>query len=434
MNYGFKKIVWAEGVLLSQQHFQQWEAAWEHDKKTRHLLLAPDVWGFGELEVEEGELVNNRFLVKRFQAIFPDGFLIDYQDNAAVLSYELPENQKLSIYLGVPINEQVSGITGYHDVKLQAAWLAEYLTVADYYDSSRVHEVLCAKLNVQLLSSLDNLAQYKVLKIAEVIKNETNQFVLDNTFIPSVMHVNSSPLLMNWITKISNEILAKWQALTCRYTDNVDSINLLILTILSETIGYLSDARQRRETSPCEVFARLRQFAAKLAPLARIDPISIPHYKHDDLRLCFTSLGENISELLSMVMPAGLAKVNLLRRSDTLYYAENIDINLLQKADFFLAVHNPSQDAKWIDQLVRQVKISCLSGIDRLIASAMLGVNVSHQQNLPAKIAIKPGCEYFYLEPNGLFWIGVREERSLAVFLPTVFKDAKVELVVVSKS
>jgi type VI secretion system protein ImpJ len=140
-----------------------------------------------------------------------------------------------------------------------------------------------------------------------------------------------------------------------------------------------------------------------------------------------------IKKLLQAAMPTSMAKVSLTRKSDTLYYVENIDTALLQQGDFFVAVYHSSQDVRWIDQFVKQVKLGCYSGIDRLIASATVGVRVTHTQHPPAKLAIKPGYEYFYLEPVGAFWSAIKEERSLAIFLPIAFKEAVVELVTTPK-
>jgi type VI secretion system protein ImpJ len=432
MTAGYDKVIWAEGILLGQQHFQQWEKFQQCDQQFRRQLLAPEEWGLIKLEVAEQDLISNKFIVRECQLIYSNGLLVNYQAAASALVCQLPENyneKKLDIYLGVPINEQAVGITGYQLNNIQTTWLTNYLNVADIYDQNRTREVLCAKLNLKLIAGVDSSGQYRTLKIAELIKNENNQFILDKTFIPASMLVQSSPYLVDLIAKIISEIHAKWQALVNRYSDNVDLVKLIILQILSSSIAHLSELKLKPCTHPRQIFSELRLLAANLMPFTNDDPKDIPQYRHEYLSLCFSEIEHIVRKALSAALPTSTAKISLIRKNDTLYCAENIDNTLLQQSDFFIAVYNPVLDTKWIDHFAQQIKVGCCSSIDRLIASAIVGVRVSHIQHPPAKLTIKPGYEYFYLEPFGVFWNAIKEERSLAVFLPTLFKDATVELV-----
>jgi len=351
MRTSLRKVIWAEGVLLGQQHFQQWDNYYQAKQQIYNQSIAPLAWGLIGLQIDEEALLNSQFRIKHCTAIYPNGWLINF--NAAedsILSCKLSNNEKTSIYLCVAINQNVSGITGYQKSEQMPTWQADYQIVRDAYDKNREREVLFGKLNLQLLQEHESREQFHYLKIAEVLNNGENSFQLITDFIPPIVQIQASPALLDMLTRL--------------------------LEIISAKIRVLNEH----------------------------------HHEQNHVRQILNSA-----------------------ESDALYMVDSIDSSLLNQADFFIAVYFPADNTIWIDQFARQAKIGSHQIIESIITSALSGVKITHTQRPPNKLSVKPGFEYFYLEQIGDFWEQIKQDKSLAIFVPNNFIKATIELITVEK-
>ena len=138
-------------------------------------------------------------------------------------------------------------------------------------------------------------------------------------------------------------------------------------------------------------------------------------------------------QLLDIIIPSRMAALSLKRENDNLYGVDSIDSKILQDATLFLAVMSDTADPTWTEQFIRQIKVGSQANLDAIIASALPGVNLTHTQRPPNKLPVKTGYEYFRIEPKGEFWAQIVSERSLNVFVPHAFSQAKIELVMVDE-
>ena len=90
-----RKIVWAEGVLLAQQHFQQWDRYYEEQLKFRFARTQSFSWGLVNLQVSQRKLAENKFSVIRCDAVLRCGEIISYdEDSDGVLECDISEKTK----------------------------------------------------------------------------------------------------------------------------------------------------------------------------------------------------------------------------------------------------------------------------------------------------------------------------------------------------
>jgi type VI secretion system protein ImpJ len=71
------KPLWHEGLILTQQHFQQQERWTEFSLRQFAGAALAHAWGTLEVEVDEQALVTGRFKLSRLRLRFPDGTPID---------------------------------------------------------------------------------------------------------------------------------------------------------------------------------------------------------------------------------------------------------------------------------------------------------------------------------------------------------------------
>ncbi|NKB47671.1 MAG: hypothetical protein GKR77_07785, partial [Legionellales bacterium] len=79
MRMWIDKLLWAEGVILGQQQFQQWDAYWQQTLTTHLHTLSPHHWGMLTYAIDQPQLTIGEFTLQQCRAIFPNGVLVHYQ-------------------------------------------------------------------------------------------------------------------------------------------------------------------------------------------------------------------------------------------------------------------------------------------------------------------------------------------------------------------
>ncbi|MCK4609218.1 MAG: type VI secretion system baseplate subunit TssK [Gammaproteobacteria bacterium] len=437
MQISLKKVVWAEGVLLGQQHFQKWEEYLKAERQVFNRSITPFAWGLCSLKIDMDALLNNQFRLKHCLAILENGLLLNYDvTESDVLSCELSaaNNGRQTIYLGVGLNQYVGGITGYKQGDANSAWIADYQTAQDLYDREREREVLFAKLNLKLLQESDDREKFQSIPIAEVMSMGEKGFQLLDDFVPPTLHIKTSTMLQTMLTRMLEIISAKIRVLNAHRYEQDDPVQLLLLTILNGAFKQLQHLAKQPDSHPEKLFQALTDLICRLGAFSEdFLPYDLPDYQHDKLTATFTPLNNIAQKMLEAVMPTRMATLQLRRENDSLYLIDSIDSALLSQADFFIAVYFPAENPDWVAQFARQIKVASHNAIESLITSALTGVRVVHTQRPPSKLSVKTGYEYFYLEQRGDFWEQIIHDRSLGIFLPHAFIKANIEMVTVQK-
>jgi type VI secretion system protein ImpJ len=441
-----QKVVWAEGIVLGQQHFQAWDNYVEQRQQLLNKAAAPMGWGVIQTDVDTESLKAGVFRLNKCIAVLPCGNLVQYDaTNSDQLSCDLSDSdgEDVAVYIGLPVGSSVNGISGYSTNGQLCRWQADYQKTPDLYDSTRQREILLARQNLVLLKGNSANDQFSLLKIADLISDGSGGYIPSSTFIPTVCRVTASDILRNTVQRLSELFSAKAKVLRQRirqygariadYGPNELS-SFLLLQVLNPAAAKLKHFAGNTDVHPENLYQTLVEIAAVLQCYkADSDPSEIPAYNHDDLSRVFIGMDGLLRSLIDSVMPSMTAGMKLKRESELLYSADSIDIMLLEKTSFFLAVNMNSDDVSWFQEFPRKVKLGARSDIEMIIASAMPGVTLIHTQRPPNRLPIKSGYEYFRLEPKGEFWERVVEDRSMSLFLTQEFVKASIELITVEE-
>jgi type VI secretion system protein ImpJ len=441
-----QKVVWAEGIVLGQQHFQHWESYVEKRQQLLSQAAAPLGWGVIQLDVDMASLKVGIFRLNKCSAILPCGSVIEYDAiSAAPLSCDLSDtgSADVTIQVGLPSGSSVKGISGYNANRELCRWEADYQNVPDLYDGSRQREVLLARHNLLLIMGSDANDQYSLLKIANLVSDGTGGYSLSNRFIPTVCRIGASEVLRGIVQRLSELFSAKVRLLKERMRQYGSRIadygpselsSFLLLQALNPALAQLRHYAGNPDAHPESLYRTLIDIVAVLQCYkADFGSNEIPVYAHADLSKVFLGLDELLRTLIDAVMPTMTSGLVLKRETELLYAVDSIDILLLENASFFLAVTMDSEDASWFREFPRKVKMGARSDIEMIIASAMPGVMLTHTQRPPNRLPIKSGYEYFRLEPKGEFWDKVVDDRSLALFLTREFAKSSFELITIEE-
>ncbi len=427
-----QKVVWAEGVLLGQQHFQQWD---RYQAFAQHFIShATQMFAYGikHLVIDEELLTNGQLVIRELSAILPNGFILNYDARydeplALALNAKSPQQTTTAIYLALPLAQST-------------CWKTYYQLLPDQHDTERKREVLLAKPNLTLLKADESQDQYHVLPIAVLTHDGFGHYRLDETFIPTALSVNATHVLPDLLRRLIELLSAKNRVLLDRRRQfhgevtefgQHDLTHFLLLQLFNSTLPLLQHYYQFATLHPHKLYEVLISFAGSLMAFGQEQ--NLPIYNHDKLTETFSDLFQTLNTLLENAMPSRMASLRLIRESDTLYAVDSIDSSLFAKSSFFIAVLHESADLQWLAPFARQVKLGARSVIESIVISALPGVKLTHMQRPPSKLPIKAGYEYFYIEPQGDFWDQIKVERTLALFTPLDFMKAQIELVTVQE-
>ena len=71
------RIVWDEGMLLTPQHFQQWDRHVQAELRRRSAMLTPQHWGMSRLAFDLEALRGGEVDLQAAAGVLPSGFLFE---------------------------------------------------------------------------------------------------------------------------------------------------------------------------------------------------------------------------------------------------------------------------------------------------------------------------------------------------------------------
>lgn len=435
------KVIWVEGIFLSQQHFQQWDRYWERQLQYQAHAIAPLVYGIQQLQIDEAALMNGQFRIRKLRAILPNGQNIYYEYNInQLLTCQLNmDHAVIDIYLCVPDNQNVSGITGYDNAHVLAAYKALYENVSDEFDTNRQREVLFGDLNLSLAQTGDSLEQFCYLKIAEVIRDPKQNYQWRQDFIPALVNIQASAhlqqLLSNWIelltavTRLLNERRHSFNGDVTEFGQNNFEQFILLQTLMRALVS-LQHLNKHPTAHPQQLYLSCIDLLGSLGVFSTAFSLNqIPYFQQNNLSQTFNTIDHLLRDIINNVIPMRMTSLRLRRESETLYVVDHLDKTALNKIKLFIAVFFSTIDSQWQQQFAKQIKVGAISALDSILISALPGVKLNYMQRPPTRLPIKTGYEYFYLEPTGNFWEQVISERTLGIFVPFNFAQAQLDLV-----
>jgi len=439
-----KKPVWAEGVLLGQQHFQVFDEYQEHIHAQRQFIQSPIAYGFKRITIDPTALSRGEVNVLQLEFVLETGRYIEFSRTVKnELTLTLPPDQSTAmVYVGLAANNASAGISGYNNTGQLTAFEAEYIDVNDQHDASRSREVMVAQPRLTLFTDADTKTYFDVLPLFQIVRGADGHFALNDKFIPPLVDISASHYLTELLNRTNNLVNAKANVLLNRHqslgavTDfGPNEMNsFLLLSGMLPSAKMLSHLKQMVNVHPERLYSEFTQLLSRISLFEHSQLIDeLPSYQHKNLSEVFAQFEQMITQLLAGVVPKKMSGLKLEKISDALYQVSTIDSALLANNDFYLAVYFDASDSKWIDTFGEQVKIGSADKIDIIVSSALNGLSVSHCQRTPNKLAVKSGYEYFRLEPHGDIWQQIVDEQSLAAFVPYSLQQANIEIVTVDK-
>ncbi|MPZ18966.1 MAG: type VI secretion system baseplate subunit TssK [Luteitalea sp.] len=435
----YNKVVWSEGLFLQPQHFQQQDRYFERYVETRCEALIAHSWGFTEVELERDFLRIGKLGLRRAAGVFPDG-----------TPFRAPEDDPLPtpidvgtdvrdqlLYLAVPLRR-----SGEPDLDRGggADGLARHgvreLQTRDATASGGDAAVLeVGALRTRFLFASEVTEAYACLPLAHVVECRSDQqVVLDDSFIPTVLHARAANRLITVTTELLGLLHQRGDALGSRVMATArgaaaEFADFLMLQAINRYEPLFAHYADSGAVHPEELFQVCVSAAGELATFTTTAkrPPKLPAYRHDRLRESFEPVIAALRASLSAILEQRAISIPLESKKYGISVAIVPDRTLYGTAVFILAARADLPAEELRRRFPAQIKIGPVEKIRDLVTLQLPGVPVAPVPVAPRQIPFHAGFAYFELDQTNELWDQLKQSGGLAIHLAGEFPGLAME-------
>lgn len=435
-----RKTAWLESQYLFPHHFQQQERYFESLLEARCRAIAPYIWGFDDLVVDQAALIEGRFSISQARGVLPDG-----------TPFALPQDAALPAPLAVPSSTRhqlvyialASYLPGSRFLDAEVAGSADRvsryrLSMIDVYDYSvdggKPESIESAAPDFRLLLEPEALGGYSAMPVARIREVTPEGCVtLDANYIPTVLSTRASARLQSLLAELLGMLKQRADALAARFNQpggNSAISDFLLLQLFNRYEPRLRHLQDSPHTHPERLF---RDFYELLGELATFTTESkragvIGAYDHQDLYACFQPLNERLSQYLSAILEQTAVGLPVEKRQYGIHVARIVDRSLIRQARFVLAARADATVDTIRDQLPAMLKMGTIETIRELVNNQLPGLGISALAVAPREVHFNPGAVYFEIEHNSELWQQLRNSAGFAFHLAGELPNLEFEL------
>lgn len=439
-------VVWAEGMHLSQHHFQAQSRYFENLTEFVAATLAFRPYGVSGCEMDAEALLNGTASVVHARGVMPDGLTFYFPLDAPPDPVEIaerfsPTRESHVVLLGIaphrPDGPNVAGENG------DARFVPMSVPVPDETTGRDEKPVAFARKRFRLLLDDEDAGDLVTLPLARIRRDGAGRFVYDAEWVPPALHVGASERLVTMLGRLIDLLESRDEALSSERRGSASAADYAPREIAGYWLSHaIRSALPRlrhihgvRTAHPERLYAEMSRLAGALCTFAiGSHPRTLPAYDHDDLGACFGALERHIRDHLEIVLPTRALTVALGPTEESLYVGVVTDPRAFTRARWYLGVESTAGAAAVIAGVPRLAKVCSAKHILRLVREAYPGMVLEHVPHPPAELSPRAGAQYFTIRPDQGCWPSIAQTREVAVYLPAAIPVTRLELKVVTEA
>lgn len=446
------KPLWHEGLILTQQHFQQQDrwAGFAMQQLAGAALAEP--WGALGIEIDEEALATGRLKLTRLKLRFPDGTPVDTTvadtiPPARDLTQGVPADlQSVVVLAALALPDANGNNCRFDEVTLARPRRAyrEFVKVTDLNGTGE-SEIAVERHAVRLLFDFESHADDTVCAVARLTRSTSGQFQVDHRFVPPCLTLASHTLHIERINRLADILQAKSLALGARRSERIEQVAeygvadvqlFWLLHCIHAAWPQLRLYASHPNRSPEHLYVTLAQLASALMTFSTLSQLTdIPAYDHARADEVFAKLESMIRDLLDAIIPSRVVSIGLTRKTPTTWTGQFLDERIVgDAADWYLSVNAPMPAFELVEQFPRLCKIGAPDDVEHIINSALLGIPLKTVQRVPAAIPVRLDNQYFALDSTSTAHAKMLAARACQIYLPASVPDAALELYAVLRS
>ena len=408
--------------------------------------LAFNPWGFRELRVDHEALAAGVFTISRASGILRDGLLFEIPDadpappGKPLGEHFGPNDSSLDIYLAVPQYRERGLNVSIPEAASDTRYLASAVFVPDEGSAGMEKPIQVARKGFRLLTDSESRQGYSSLRIARVERTPAGAFQLDPRFVPPLIDLSASELLVTIARRLYEILGAKSSELSSLRREKNQSLadftsseiaDFWMLYAINTNFPAIRHIFEVRRGHPEALFGAMTALATSLTTFSTdVHPRDLPIYDHDDLSACFTVLDTKLRALLETTVPKNYVAVALKQVQPSTFAGSLAEERFFQNTRMYLAVRADMDRGDLIGKVPRLVKVGAATHIDHMVRRALPGIPLTHTVRPPAGLPVRMHYEYFNLSQAGEVWESITRARNLAAYIPEEFPSVEVELII----
>ncbi|MGE3920196.1 MAG: type VI secretion system baseplate subunit TssK [Gammaproteobacteria bacterium] len=416
------KIVWAEGILLSQQYMQQWD----HYHKDLYQMLLKFLYqnqhGVIELDIDRESLKNGLVYINSCVVIFKDFQLVHFvRSETQQLICEMPNttNASFSVYLSIPDNQYIAEVINYNHQNILPRYNVDYRKTPDLYDSERIAEVGFAKNNL-IITINETPKNCLSLKIAEIVCSENNEFMLSESYISRSLYLNNSivlrKLILNYCHLIKNKLKQLKDGNKLRKTN--EAIEILFESTLEDILFTLDLYLKQNYVKIEEAYVYITRSINRLSKISDNCKIFVfKTYDADNIFEIFDTTYKTFKRILDDLSTSKTIYIKLIKLGDSLYKTEILSNELIENYDLYLQTREVNMDDDHKRQIISQIKVASSSVMNDLVKNSLPGLIIKTvDSNAFSKSSFR--TQHYSISKRGVYWEKVKVEKEMMIYLP----------------
>jgi type VI secretion system protein ImpJ len=435
------RVVWAEGLFLRPQHFQQAERYFERLMSQRLDSLAPYAAGFTRLQIDQELLKIGKVGLVAAEGVFPDGTPFNIPFEADIPEpFDVPGDVKDRLVL-VTLPLRRAGMAELAFERSGDSSLVRYVA-ADHEIRDSVLEMESSaqlkigRLNVRLQLDGEATSAHTALGVVRVVeKRADGRVVLDDGYVPPCLDCRVSGRLQDYVKELHGLVRHRINALADRVSSPgakgvADVSDFLLLQLCNRYEPLLAHFLTRSSLHPELFYRSCLELAGEIATYARRErmPASFSTYRQDDLQNTFMPVIEEIRRGLTAVIEQNAVAIPVMDRGRGVFAGTVPDVELLRNAVFVLAVGANVAPESLRLHFPTQVKIGPPERIRDLVVSHLPGIQTTPLPVAPRQIPYHAGYSYFELDRKNDFWKALEASRVIAMHVAGDFPGLSLEL------
>jgi type VI secretion system protein ImpJ len=424
---------------LQPQHFQQQERYFERYVEARCRSLVPHSWGFTEIEFERDLLSVGKVALRHVAGVFPDG-----------TPFRMPDDDPLPrpIDVGADIRDQILYLAV--PLRRSGELEADRDAGADELVRHDVREVQARNatssggdpallevgaLRTRLMPANEVTPAYACVPLCQVVECRADkQVVLDENFIPTVLHVRTAGPLAAFTSELLGLLHQRGEALAGRVAATgrgaaAEFADFLMLQAINRYEPLLAHYADSGDLHPERLFHVCVSAAGELATFTTTSkrPPKLPPYRHDRLRESFEPVIAALRESLSKVLVQNAISIPIKPGKFGISVAIVGDRSLYSTAVFVLAARADLPAEELRRRFPAQLKIGPAEKIGDLVRLGLPGVPVNAVPVAPRQIPYHAGFAYFELDQTDELWEQLKSSGGVAMHVAGEFPGLALE-------
>jgi type VI secretion system protein ImpJ len=430
-----RKLLWTEGLFVTQHHFQQLDRYHEALVGERVRAVSTYDWGVTDVEVDERALAAGQLRIDVLRAVLPDGTplaigpgLEDVAPTRAIDLGGFPAGQSVDVLVGLYEERQNAPNV---EVDVRPDSIARYgrdqVAVVDYNGGAE-RELVVARRNVRVLLGSEVDDAFVGVRVARLARGPGGKLQLEPAFVPPVLRVGASQYLVAGFRRLLSTMIGKQRTLAARRQQRTeaavdfepgDMVKFWLLHTLNENIPRMAHVVEHGASHPEGAYLALASLIGQLCTFAVDgDPSTVPRFDFLDLGKTFTPMFDRAMFLLDAVVAERYLEIALTKRDDGMYLGQ-FDAPEVLQYEYFLAIEAPGvPDSSLREKIPRLTKIASWGQITSILNSAIPGCKLELEYRPPGALPLRPGILFFRVHRTADFWTDVATTASIAIYQP----------------